>query len=280
MAKLIGIGNSLITATIRPRLGDGGMLHMSESQDEAECGHWQRLGERLTGLFHDISCPCPYGLPQRAVYRQGPFASRLPDPLVGQLLEAGFRRNGNSLYGMACPTCRACVPIRLSPADFHPNRGQRRVWRKNSEVTADIGPVRITAEKLALCDAFLAGRYPGKETRALDYYGGYFANVLCHTVEIRYLIKGRLFGVAIVDVSNAWLNAVYFYFDPAEASRSPGIYNILFLIDFCKRQQIPLLYLGYWISAVPAMAYKSGFKPHALRLDGRWVVSTPSMASP
>lgn len=260
--------------------GGGDMLHQREGQEEPENGHWQQLQERLDGYFHDIPAHCPYGLPQRAVYHQGQFSQRLPEPLVGRFLEAGFRRNGNSLYSMACPECQACVPIRLRPADFRPNRSQRRVWRKNSEVTAEIGPVQITAEKLALCDAFLAGRYPGKETRALNYYSGFFANGLCHTVEIRYQIKGRLLGVAIVDVSCEWLNAVYFYFDPAEAGRSPGTYNILFLIDFCKRQQIPLLYLGYWIGAVPAMAYKTGFRPHALRLDGRWVAESPGTARP
>jgi len=272
---LIGSGTGVIFTTFYHAFGNGGryMLQSEESQEGAESDQWRRLMARLSGLFHDIPVNCPYGLPQLAVYHQGQFAEQLPAPLLRRFLEAGFRRNGNSLYGMTCPDCRACVPIRLQPADFRPSRGQRRVWRKNSEVTAEIGPVRITEEKLALCDAFLAGRYPGKETRAVDYYGGYFANVLCHTVEISYRIKGRLLGVAIVDVSSEWLNAVYFYFDPAEASRSPGTYNILFLIDFCKRQQIPLLYLGYWIEAVPAMAYKGGFRPHELRRDGRWVVA-------
>jgi arginine-tRNA-protein transferase len=256
------------------------MLHPSEGQEEPESGQWQRLRERLDGYFHDVPANCPYGLPQRAVYHQGPFTSQLPDDLVGQFLESGFRRNGNCLYRMACPECRECQPIRLHPATFLPNRSQRRVWRKNSEVMAEIGPVQITAEKLAICDAFLAGRYPGKKTRALDYYGGFFANVLCHTVEIRYRVKGRLLGVAIVDVSCEWLSAVYFYFDPAEASRSPGTYNILFLIDFCQRQNIPLLYLGYWIEAVPAMAYKASFRPHALRLNDRWVATGPGTSRP
>ena len=80
----------------------------------------------------------------------------------------------------------------------------------------------------------------------------------------------RLIGVAIVDGSEQWLNAVYFYFAPEESWRSPGTMNILNLINFCRHHGIGHLYLGYCIEEVQAMCYKSAFKPHELLLGDGW----------
>ncbi|MCP3875502.1 MAG: arginyltransferase, partial [Desulfobacteraceae bacterium] len=88
--------------------------------------------------------------------------------------------------------------------------------------------------------------------------------------EIRYRIGEKLVGVAILDGSPGWLNAVYFYFDPEYEQRSLGTYNILYLIDFCKNQKIPFLYLGYWIEDLKGMDYKKLFCPHELMIDGQW----------
>jgi arginyl-tRNA--protein-N-Asp/Glu arginylyltransferase len=79
-----------------------------------------------------------------------------------------------------------------------------------------------------------------------------------------------LIGVAIVDLSTTWLNFVFFYFDPKEEKRSPGTYNILYLINFCLQKKIKFMYLGYWIADVKAMSYKAKFKPHQIFLDHTW----------
>ena len=64
--------------------------------------------------------------------------------------------------------------------------------------------------------------------------------------------------------------AVFFYFDPAEEKRSPGTYNILYLIDFCRQKKIKFIYLGYWIENVKPMSYKAKFKPHYILQDNNW----------
>jgi len=231
---------------------------------------WRAMKIGLEPFFQDFRADCPYGLDREAVYHQG-FTGRLPDELLGCFLEDGYRRNGNYLYAMRCPGCRACVPIRLAPRAFRPNRNQRRVWKNNQDVTVEIGPVEVSDEKLSLCEAFLAQRYPGKNNRARDYYSGFFLNSTTSTVEFRYRVGQHLIGVAIVDLADSWLNAVYFYFDPAVDRRSPGTYNILALIEFCRARAIPWFYLGYWIDGVKAMSYKVRFKPHYLRQEAGWV---------
>jgi len=219
--------------------------------------------------FHDVQVDCPYGLPFTAVYRQAHFGS-LPDRAMGLFLEAGFRRNGNYLYTMACPDCKACVPIRIAPKEFQPNRGQRRVRARNQDLSITIAPLKITAQKLALCDKFLQTRFPGKASSGLDYYAGFFINSLGSTYELEFRCQEHLLGVSIIDIYPESINCVYFYFDPAEGRRSPGTFNILTLIGYALTYQMRYVYLGYWIEEIAAMRYKTQFNPHYLLQDGAW----------
>jgi len=227
------------------------------------------IGQEFEQYFVDISTGCPYGLDRKAVYRQALFTS-LDDRSLGDFLAHGYRRNGNCLYTMRCPDCSACVPLRLDPEAFSPNRNQRRVWKKNRDVTVGIAPLTMSRENLLLLDRFLRLRFPEGRSSAESYYSGFFITSMTHCFELRYRIGDQLLGVAIVDAAPAWLNAVYFYFDPDQARRSPGTLNILTLIDFCRSQRIGRLYLGYWIEEVDAMRYKAAFKPHEILVRGRW----------
>ena len=223
----------------------------------------------LSKYFYDVQVDCPYGRPFTAVYRQAHFGT-LPDLTMALFLAAGFRRNGNYLYTMVCPDCQSCVPIRLQPAQFIANRNQTRVRAKNLDLTVKLVPLQIAGHKLALCDKFLQRRFPGKGNSALDYYAGFFINSMGYTHEMEFWHGERLLGVSIVDIYAEAINCVYFYFDPDEARRSPGTYNILTLIDYALSQEIEYVYLGYWINEVAAMRYKAHFKPHFLLQDGQW----------
>ncbi|MFU8819418.1 MAG: arginyltransferase [Desulfurivibrio sp.] len=241
-------------------------------------------GEILRDYLFEIPAECPYGLEHLAVYRQAPCPP-LSGELLADLLAAGYRRNGNTIYTMACPTCKGCVPIRLAVDDFVLNRNQRRVWNKNRDLTVSHGPLQVSEEKLALCERFLARRYPERDperamrrrlggeqpfARAVDYYSGFFLSSITETYEISYRLEGKLAGLAVVDIAPGACNAVYFYFDPDLERRSPGTMNILYLVELCKKLERQFLYLGYWIDGVAAMSYKARFKPHQLLLDGRW----------
>lgn len=220
--------------------------------------------------FTDFAMACPYGLPREAVFHQG-WPARRSDQVLRDCLAAGFRRNGNILYTMRCRGCSACIPIRLAPRTFVPNRNQKRVLARNRDLTMETGNLLMGAENLALCDKFLRHRFPAQANSAAQYYSDFFLNGIATSFEIRYRLAGKLLGVAIVDISSDWLNAVYFYFDPDAAQRSLGTFNILSLINLCRRQRIQFLYLGYLLQEVSAMRYKEKFRPHELLIEGCWV---------
>ena len=227
------------------------------------------IRDSLEQYFVDITSECPYGMPQRAVYHQAFFGS-LPDATMDFFFRSGYRRNGNCMYSMRCSGCQECIPIRLNPEEFSQNRNQKRVRAKNRDVSVGLAPLTMSAENLALLDRFLQNRFPDGRANAESYYSGFFITSMTKCFEIRYRVAEQLLGVAIVDCSDDWLNAVYFYFDPDQGHRSPGTLNILYLIEFCQRHMISQLYLGYWINKVKGMQYKTAFKPHELLINDEW----------
>ena len=90
--------------------------------------------------------PCPYvaGRTERKVVTEitGPESDLLHD----RLSRAGFRRSHNIAYAPVCPSCQACVPIRIPVASFTPDRGLRRIQRANAAVEGYDVPARATAE--------------------------------------------------------------------------------------------------------------------------------------
>ena len=184
----------------------------------------QRIKDELETYFVESTIDCPYGMPYKAVYHQALFDT-LPDFLMYIYLAAGYRRNGNIIYNMHCRDCSACVPIRISPAEFSPNRNQKRVLKLNQDVDVKVGYLQCNNQNLTLLQKFLDSRYPGREGSARDYYSGFFLNHICsNTVEFRYFAGDRLIGVAIVDVCDLWLNVIFFYFDPESRPGSSGLY--------------------------------------------------------
>lgn len=231
------------------------------------------LYSRVESYFVTIDIGCPYGLQKVASFHQASFAP-LGERAMELFLSAGFRRNGNCLYDMHCKECNGCQPIRLHTDEFQPNRSQRRAWKKNADLEAAIVPLRMDQENLELCDRFLQERYPIKGNTAKGYYRDFFINNITHSAQIEFRRDGRLMGTSIVDVGYNWLNAVYFFFDPQEAKRSLGTYNIMYLHQLCREWEIDYLYLGYLIKDVAAMSYKAHFRPHYVLEDGLWKSGT------
>ena len=78
--------------------------------------------------------PCPYvaGRTERKVVTEitGADAEGLHD----RLSRAGFRRSHNIAYAPVCPSCNACIPIRIPVTRFQPGRTLRRIARDNAAV--------------------------------------------------------------------------------------------------------------------------------------------------
>ena len=83
-------------------------------------------------------------------------------------------------------------------------------------------------------------------------------------------ISGDLVAASLIDLLDDGVSAVYSFYDPQLPKRSLGIWSILWLVEECRRHGQPFLYLGYWISDSPKMAYKARFPALERLNDGAW----------
>lgn len=214
---------------------------------------------------------CPY-LPGRTAVSRGFRCDAVPGWAYQELMDAGFRRSGRVFYQMACPGCRACVAIRVPVRAFRPDKGQRRIWRRNGDLNVSMGPPELTAEKADLYFRYLAVRHDRRmkgDRRELEEF---LYRSPTETLEMCYREPGgRLLGVGICDRTPRALSTVYFYFEPDSSRRGLGIFSSLVEIRIARSLGLTHYYLGYWVGACPKMAYKAGFHPcELLGTDGVW----------
>ena len=216
--------------------------------------------------------PCPYipGRVERNLFTElhGPNAAELHDKLAA----AGFRRSHHIVYRPACADCDACTPVRVLVDDFRMSDSLRRVWRRNTDLKAQIEPAYATIEQYGLFIRYQRARHSGSEMAAMTYED--YRTMVEDSFVRSWLAlfrgtDGTLRAACLVDQLDKGLSAVYSFFEPDGHRRGLGTYAILWLIDEAVRRGLRYLYLGYWVRECDKMAYKTRFQPaEALRPDG------------
>ena len=203
----------------------------------------------------------------------GPDADALHD----RLSRAGFRRSHNIAYAPVCPSCQACVPIRIPVATFQPDRTLRRIARANALLEGFEVPARATAEQFQLFQRYQQARHGDGDMATMSFYD-YRAMVEDTPIET-FIIEfrdpdDRMVGACLADKLGDGLSAVYSFFAPGLEKRSLGTYAILWLIERARALGLPYVYLGYWVPESRKMAYKSRFRPSEVLMGGAWRMLT------
>ena len=84
----------------------------------------------------------------------------------------------------------------------------------------------------------------------------------------------------LLDRLDDGLSAVYSFYAPDAERQSLGTWSILWLVEQCRRNGQPFVYLGYWISDSPKMAYKARFPALERLAAGAWTEFTSDAAGP
>lgn len=231
--------------------------------------------KNMTAQFYLTALqPCPYlpGREERKIF------TTLSGEQAGQVNHGlslmGFRRSQNVAYRPACPGCGACVSMRVPIDAFAPSRGQRRVARRNADLTRSIVEAVATDEQHDLFRRYLDARHADGgmgEMTSLDFSAMIERSpVTTRVVELRAGRGGELVGACLTDVTADGLSMVYSFYDPAEKARSLGAFMILDHVEIAREAGLPHVYLGYWVPGSRKMAYKEGFRPFEVFIRGAW----------
>lgn len=135
----------------------------------------------------------------------------LDTPIYSRLIEQGFRRSGNQVYAPHCLSCQACIPSRIAVADFKADRKQKRCRQRNQETEVTIKPAKFDVEHFQLYQRYQAERHDRANSKPISEqdYIEFLSSHWCNTWFVEFRIKQQLAAVAIVDVLDNALSAVY-----------------------------------------------------------------------
>ena len=215
----------------------------------------------LRRFYRSMPSPCPY-IPGQIERKNA------------TLTRAGFRRSHDIVYRPVCPACQACVPVRIPTDNFQPNRTQKRILKRNADLTLIERPAIASEEQYQLFTAYQRGRHADGDMARMSFLD-FRAMIQDGSADSRVLelrdARNGLIGAMLVDRLSDGLSAVYSFFDPAAERRSLGTFIVLAALNLLRLQQHPFLYLGYWIAKSRKMAYKSRFHPLEKLGPAGWV---------
>lgn len=196
------------------------------------------------------------------------------------LADCGFRRSGTHLYIPHCTGCSSCISVRIPVKNFRPSRSQKRTLKKNADLTIRERPAAFDQDHFDLYSKYLSSRHQdgGMDNPSPAGYMDFLTAAWAHTVFYEFRLDERLLAVAVTDVMDNGLSAVYTFYDPDAAYRSPGKFAILLQIDRARRMGRDWVYLGYWIKDCAKMSYKAEFRPQQIYRDHAWHDHDPGRA--
>ena len=226
-------------------------------------------------FFSTTAHPCSYLEGEQAITLFADPKSRMDGRLYSELSDLGFRRSGNYVYRPHCNHCNACVPVRIPVGRFQPNRQQSRVWKRNADLVVQAVPAAFHEEHYALYERYITKRhsdgdmYPPSE----EQFNSFLTSEWSDTRFYEFRAGEKLVAVAVCDMLEEGLSAVYTFFDPDEAARSLGAFAILWEIEETRRLGLSSLYLGYWIKHCQKMNYKIAYRPIELLINNEWLTA-------
>jgi arginine-tRNA-protein transferase len=140
---------------------------------------------------------------------------------------------------------------------------------------------RSTPEQYQLFVAYQRSRHHDSDMAAMSYadYRSMVEETPLRTIIAEFRdAAGTLVAASLLDRLDDGVSAVYSFYDPGPDKRSLGTWSILWLVEECRRQGLPYVYLGYWIAESPKMAYKARFPAVERLTEAGWVpVSAPAV---
>lgn len=153
---------------------------------------------------------------------------------------------------------RLIQPLRLDLAKFSPSKSQRRVLRRNADLTVKFVRASLHDE---VCDMFQRHkeRFVSNVPEQLANFLGEQPGLLiaCHECQVRD--GERLLAASFMESSTTAGSGVYGIFEPEFTDRSLGIFTMLSEIQWCLDHGLKYYYSGYATREPSHYDYKKRF---------------------
>lgn len=224
-------------------------------------------------VIHDQPQECPY---LDNVIARMPLRlpiGKLDSSSLDRLLELGYRRTGDFVYRTQCPGCRACEPTRVVVDQFVWTKSLKRVLQRGDRTfQCSFDATSSDRERIELFNRHRRARALDRGDEPVDEssYRAFMVDSCCKTTELSVRHHNRLIAVAVVDITEQALSAVYTHFDPDYSRYSLGTYAILKQIAWAEQSQRKYVYLGMYVHENSHLNYKARFVVQERLIRGRW----------
>ncbi len=160
------------------------------------------------------------------------------------MLEHGWRRFGNMHFVPECKNCNECITIRIDIDKFKFSKSQKRVINKNKNIDIYIQKPSVSIDHLNLFDKYHFHMHQKKQWKydpidPDEYYRTYVQGAGKYGQEILYFKDEKLICVALVDILEEGISAIYCYYDHDYKDLSLGKFSILAQISMAKQMKVP-----------------------------------------
>ncbi|MFT5756907.1 MAG: arginyl-tRNA--protein-N-Asp/Glu arginylyltransferase [Alteromonadaceae bacterium] len=187
------------------------------------------------------------------------------------LIAQGFRRSGEQIYRPHCVNCSACQSIRVLVNDFACSKSQKRNVKRNNQFH-----VKTSLQQkdlyYPLYEKYINTVHADGTMYPANYeqFESFIKSDVTQQMFLEVWDDDKLISVAVMDVLNNALSAVYTFYHPEYRNNAIGIFSILMQLKLAKEHNKMYLYLGYQIDDCQKMNYKNKYHPFQRLVLNKW----------
>ena len=152
------------------------------------------------------------------------------------------------------------MPLRIRLSEFRPSKSQRRVLKKNDDLTVEFTPIAITQEIEDVFHRHKRRFDHGIPGSVFDFLSTDATNYPTSGFQITARdADRRLLAVSFFDIGSESVSAIYGCFEPEIAWRSLGIFTMLKVIEYSIVTGKTFYYHGYAYDTESFYDYKKRF---------------------
>jgi len=225
----------------------------------------------LDSLYNSEEHECNYFPNRKAMVKAFVLDSDFNGEEHDYIFSKGFRRSKDLYYIPVCNGCQECISYRLEVQKFVLSKSQRRVLKKNSDLTFVFNKPKSSKLKEEIYLRYQYHQHHLKpisseseefnEVKQLQIMKAQMYSNPSSSLEMNIYLEEKLLGFAIIDVGHESISAVYSVYDIDYKKRGLGNFFILQSILLAKQLDYKYYYLGLYIPNHFKMEYKNKFQP-------------------